>query len=363
MVQAGLEYGCIWTGKATIYLREPEDANTIFYHLSIPKEDECPIPHVSLTFREIIQKSSTGLRSGQLSPASYCTQPKHPHGERNKNSDPETSDELFQPRLIERVSCDSYKNFAGSSRYGSIDVQNFTQEKYMTECCTHKCLRELKFGGPLDPACPNSKEHGKEFHEINQESLLDLVRRQLADDLDNTLEQLDKSRFHCTSYKVRLVSHGYTLFAKFVPKWYRSDLQHKVKVYDRLEPLQGIHFPVHLGNFDLEPPYFYHGYVMLVHMMLLSYRRLSVMSEIPSKDVSRVILQAKKAYQKVHQLNVYLRRSDFQDIFLNHNTGQVVVTNFDCAALTLPNRNKKKRSYGTAFFRAIRAIKKNLKIF
>ncbi|KAI1007270.1 hypothetical protein K3495_g953 [Podosphaera aphanis] len=39
MVMAGLEYGCIWTGEAIIFLQVPEDPRTVFYHLSIPKEN------------------------------------------------------------------------------------------------------------------------------------------------------------------------------------------------------------------------------------------------------------------------------------------------------------------------------------
>ncbi|KAI1003972.1 hypothetical protein K3495_g4241 [Podosphaera aphanis] len=38
-IQAELEYGCIWTGKAIIFLRLPENPRTILNHLSVPKED------------------------------------------------------------------------------------------------------------------------------------------------------------------------------------------------------------------------------------------------------------------------------------------------------------------------------------
>ncbi|TAQ85977.1 hypothetical protein B7494_g5705 [Chlorociboria aeruginascens] len=39
MVQAGLEYGEIYTGEATIFLRIPDDPSTVYYYLSVPKSD------------------------------------------------------------------------------------------------------------------------------------------------------------------------------------------------------------------------------------------------------------------------------------------------------------------------------------
>jgi hypothetical protein len=42
MVRAGVEYGEIYTGEATIFLRVPEDPSTVYYSLSIPKGDVGP---------------------------------------------------------------------------------------------------------------------------------------------------------------------------------------------------------------------------------------------------------------------------------------------------------------------------------
>lgn len=40
MVQAGLEYGCISTGEATIFLRVlEEDPMTVYYYLLVPKHN------------------------------------------------------------------------------------------------------------------------------------------------------------------------------------------------------------------------------------------------------------------------------------------------------------------------------------
>ncbi len=42
MVRAGVKYGEIYTGEATIFLRIPEDASTVYYSLSVPKGDVGP---------------------------------------------------------------------------------------------------------------------------------------------------------------------------------------------------------------------------------------------------------------------------------------------------------------------------------
>jgi hypothetical protein len=42
MVRAGVEYGEIYTGEATIFLRIPDDPSTVYYSLSVPKGDVGP---------------------------------------------------------------------------------------------------------------------------------------------------------------------------------------------------------------------------------------------------------------------------------------------------------------------------------
>ena len=43
MVRAGLQYGEIYTGEATIFLRIPDDPSTVYYSLSVPKGDVGPL--------------------------------------------------------------------------------------------------------------------------------------------------------------------------------------------------------------------------------------------------------------------------------------------------------------------------------
>jgi hypothetical protein len=39
MIRAGVEYGEIYTGEATIFLHVPDDPSTVYYALSVPKGD------------------------------------------------------------------------------------------------------------------------------------------------------------------------------------------------------------------------------------------------------------------------------------------------------------------------------------
>ncbi|KAF2193045.1 hypothetical protein K469DRAFT_551681 [Zopfia rhizophila CBS 207.26] len=42
MVKIGLEYGCVCTGEAFIFLRVPDDPRTVHYFPSVPKGDVGP---------------------------------------------------------------------------------------------------------------------------------------------------------------------------------------------------------------------------------------------------------------------------------------------------------------------------------
>ncbi|OCK74851.1 hypothetical protein K432DRAFT_309839, partial [Lepidopterella palustris CBS 459.81] len=135
---------------------------------------------------------------------------------------------------------------------------------------TQNCLRGVVNGGPLDNACPNVKEHGSKSHQIERSSFITLIRRQLANDLDANFEPLDLPSSRSVPFKVRLASHGYMLAAKCTAVDFVAFLKHEAAVYQQLKPIQGIHVPVHLGNIDLDKPYYYEGIAGLVNVMFLS---------------------------------------------------------------------------------------------
>ena len=74
-----------------------------------------------------------------------------------------------------------------------------------------------------------------------------------------------------TLFKITLMSHSYTIATKGTVKAFIKDLQHEVKVYQQLKPLQGHCVPFCLGGIDPVIPYSYNVGVQIVHMILLSW--------------------------------------------------------------------------------------------
>ena len=73
-------------------------------------------------------------------------------------------------------------------------------------------------------------------------------------------------------FKVRLTSHGYILAAKCTVINFVGYLNQEAAIYERLRPIQGMHVPVHLGNIDLDRPYFYNSIAEIIYIIFLSFR-------------------------------------------------------------------------------------------
>ncbi|KXJ85265.1 hypothetical protein Micbo1qcDRAFT_169547 [Microdochium bolleyi] len=140
--------------------------------------------------------------------------------------------------------------------------------------CTQRCLLGLVRGGMLHMACPNVQLHqqgSSQYHPVDLQNWLQLLRGQLADSLDTNIVPLRKQGARGVAFQVTLAQYGYTIVAKGTIAEFVNDLDHEGRVYKTLEPLQGIHVPVFLGAFHLERPYYYDHRVRLVYMMLLSW--------------------------------------------------------------------------------------------
>jgi hypothetical protein len=141
--------------------------------------------------------------------------------------------------------------------------------------CTQACLLGLKRGWPLDDACPNVSAHRAHGdgarHAVDARTFAWLVREQLARDLDDGCEPLDKQGARGALFKITLAAHGYTLVAKGTVSAFVPDLRHEGRVYRRLERIQGEAVPVCLGNIDLVEMYYLDLDVEIVHMLLMSW--------------------------------------------------------------------------------------------
>ncbi|KAF2416655.1 hypothetical protein EJ08DRAFT_98933 [Tothia fuscella] len=404
MVQAGLEYGCICTGEATIFLRVPENPSTVYYYLSVPKGDvgqstgwssdldtdnrlhltavgqmlaftlqATKTPPRSQGWRseamkqlktwkvvyddlletipvrdtisseylppkhtDFLRISPIRLRSKALLAASSCHEQEGQSQPSDEEPDPDTPSRPSRLYPIQNVPGQAGKGSTRSSHQEGNDGRQYTQHSlgfFERPYCTHECLRGLKIGGPLDKACPNAKEHGIHSHQINRSSFLDLIRDQLDGDLDANFEPIGIPGSRGVPFKVRLASHGYTLFAKCTPEWFILCLQHEANVYDRLEPIQGGCVPVHLGNINLKQPYRYEGFVMLVHVMFLSFGGDPIDHHISGESKAHLTHQIEGAVKAIHRLNVLHRDAELRNMLWNPVTRQAVVTDFERAKI------------------------------
>ncbi|KAG5937756.1 hypothetical protein E4U59_004210, partial [Claviceps monticola] len=106
------------------------------------------------------------------------------------------------------------------------DLQNMDDHPY----CTHECLRGLTLGGSLDEECPNAKNHGTEH--IDREEFLRLIREQLEFPRINAeFLPLNASGSVGLLFKIRLLSHGYTLVAKAFSKYDRDIMCCRGKIF------------------------------------------------------------------------------------------------------------------------------------
>jgi hypothetical protein len=216
--------------------------------------------------------------------------------------------------------------------------------------CTQNCLLGLANGGPLDSACPNVEEHGRDSHQIDRSSFLVLMRHQLARDLDADFEPMGLPFTSGVPFKVRLAIYGYTLFAKGTSVELIHRLKCEAAVYNRLKSIQGIHVPVHLGNIDLDQSYYYQG-ASVVHLMFLSFGGTPILRHMNDENKTALIQQTKSAIHAIHQLKVLHQDAMPRNILWNSVTGQPMVIDFERAKIsallvalgvTSPNRKRKR---------------------
>lgn len=397
MVKLGVEYGCVCTGEAFIFLRVPDDPMTVYYFLSVPKGDvggatgwapDSDGPnHLHLTavgqmLAFTLQALKTPRRSHQwrveaasrlnswevvyedllqaipeedapsseyrpprhdgllrMSPVQLrrrhtpvnspsCARPQDQHAASDQDSDYNTpSRRRPPPQRVSRAHASS-----SSSSTPSQSSRGGRGGRY----CTQNCLLGLVNGGPLDMSCPNVRDHGQNYHQIDRPTLLTCIRQQLSSDLDTDCKPVSLPGACGVLFRVRLKSHGYTVAAKATPIDFVPRLQHEAAVYDLLRPIQGIHVPVHLGNIDLATPYYYEGICELVHLMFLSFggKRISQCLTIGNRPL--ITKQVDYSARAIHNLGVLHKDLEPRNILWNEETGGVMVIDFERAEVVKP---------------------------
>ena len=126
-------------------------------------------------------------------------------------------------------------------------------------------------------------------------------------------------------------------------------------MYKRLRPIQGIHVPVHLGNIDLDRPFFYHGIAEIVHMMFMSFGGPLISRHMNAENRLYVARQVERSIQAIHELGVLHRDLMPPNILWSTEAGQAMVIDFERAevlkprivlGVLSPNRKRKRATKG-----------------
>ena len=356
MIESGLEYSCIITGEAIVFLwiRE-EEPNTLYYHLAEPKEEVMTADVFQYSLTAVSQLLSFSLlamrstrrcqqwRNASIAGAQTWTvdwkemlrgipsdENISPPPSGRKPRKYETVDRSPYP-LRSKASCkpnktstsDNRDDPAGDSDDGPEDMPTPSKKKepraslkrggerrrgqqqdtssgkqQHRQYCTHRCLLGLARRSALDRRCPNVGLHRQgrkgRTHLLDKQQFADLVQRQLATDLDDNVTELHKQGIRGALFQISLVSHGYVVVAKATCEVYIPYLQHEGRIYDQLEILQGNTIPVYLGNINLERPWL-DLHVRLTHMLLMSWAGEERAKEVEGKEDLRAHIKAFQA--------------------------------------------------------------------
>ena len=401
MVRLGVEFGCVSTGIAFIFLRIPDDPRTVQYYVSVPKGDvgestgwthdassenrlhltavgqmlaftlrALKTPPRSQIWRsnaasqlktwtvsaeEILKKVSDDELSSDYQPPrkddyirmspvrlrprvnkvaktqcrSNLANVGHFDGENSdsdtsgpKDADPDTPcPPRGATRRSDRIQTRDSKTTKSKSRTDN------TERSY----CTHKCLLGLVAGGLLDKKCPNVELHGEGArHTINYRSFLQRMRQQLFTNPDEGCEEFGRPGSRGVLFKVRLLSHGYTMAAKGTASHFIPYLKHEASMYCKLQPIQGRHVPVCVGSINLKRPWFYQGFAEVVHMIFLSYCGRPI-SQTAGLEKTSLKGEIRRSLQAVHKLGVLHCDAEARNLLWHE--GQVLVIDFERAKI------------------------------
>jgi hypothetical protein len=397
MVAIGLEYGCVCTGEAYIFLRVPDDPRTVYYYLSVPSGDvgentgwtSDPSRSNRLHLTAVGQMLAFTLQALKTPPRS---QKWRANAVAQLNSWVVTYNDILDIIPLEDVPSSEYRPPSNDTflRMSPIQLRQRVAPTSSPGCgepsehdeasdnepdpdtpsrppfshslitrtsaptgssppsgdrrggsqsgqyCTQKCLLGLVKGDLLDTSCPNVRCHGDIYHQINQRTLLDLVSQQLFEDMDTDCTPIGGPGACGVPFRIRLKSHGYTFAAKATPVDFVRRLKQEGAIYQHLYPIQGVHVPVYLGNVDLKMPYFFEGIAELVHMMFLSFGGELISKHITPNNRLPVTQQVDLSAQAIHDLQVLHKDLEPRNILWNEETKGVMVIDFERAEVLKP---------------------------
>jgi hypothetical protein len=390
MVGKGIRYGYVCTGETYVFLHIPDDPSCVYYSVCVPSLDfqdddetrlhrtavaqvfafvlqaiRSPLPSQAwhsaaenldiwcVEYEDVLrsipetkrkEKRATpykpqrwkGFKRSPIRTRSRClpaeggTQQPSSDDENDHHESPsptfDRANRRKEPPAIPKDTRSGEMKDRGGAQRGNSMRQNIQARPY----CTHKCLRGLAFGDPIDKECPNMRDHGS-VH-IDQQQFLVLIRSQLAVDRgpDADCVPLHLSGSRGSLFKVRLSSHGYTLVAKGVEGMDAALLRHENEVYDCIRALQGEYVPVCLGTVDLIEPYYFDSGVFK-HFLFMSYagRPVFKSGQVKAGIVDKIVT----AFTELHKCHILHCDAEPRNVLYDVRISRCMIVDFERASI------------------------------
>ena len=196
--------------------------------------------------------------------------------------------------------------------------------------CTQRCLLGLRQGGSLDEACPNVSKHKKgsrsERHVIDAQSLLQLLKQQLDQDLDHYCNPWGECGAYGAPFKITSTHYGYTVIGKGTTSQLWKKVSREATVYQHLQKAQASAVPVFLGSIDLTRTYF-HEAGRIKHMLLMAWGGETVShAQVPGIDS-----EIQQSMREISNLGIIHNDRREQNLLWNTELGRVLIIDFhDC---------------------------------
>ncbi|ERS95343.1 hypothetical protein HMPREF1624_08221 [Sporothrix schenckii ATCC 58251] len=343
MIATGIEYAYVATGDSVLFLRVPKDDwRTLYYHL-------CDFSVPSVYDAAARRNLNKGLRAPHETAAAYfasfCIWA--------SQSTPRPASWISAAEMDLKRWPSQYED-DGSGTTCKLPTQPPVSVPWTMPYCTQACLGSMQRQKALDDKCPNvqlhreaAARHGAFRHPLTVDELRDRVVTQLATNADQDCECLGRHGLfgrHGVLFKITVTGHGYTFVAKGVRASDREVLQHEERMYRVAEDVQGQIVPVFLGVIDLRQAIPLHSYVLVRHMMLLSYAGPDVQRALregllpPNSDLEREGLRTQKELRAEGVVNEDVRRPN-----MAWNDEEQRVMHFDLYRATSEYRSREDK--------------------
>ncbi|KAG6313837.1 hypothetical protein E4U22_000598 [Claviceps purpurea] len=377
MVKNNVRYGYIDTGEAMVFLHiKDHDPFVVEYHISIPKSDaeketdadgklrlSAVFQVLAFTIQAMKAPKATSdwlarvkllpkWKDARMEAKDYSSGPDlkvkySPYKNRNKKREPHPSDpdtavtrSAFQlaNRLAEEANDEDEADDSGPGKKKSQNLGmhkrpdgrcKMQSDVVNRSYCTHECVRGLAFGTPLDKNCPNVKDHGSKH--IDRQEFLRLMREQLdGENAHANCKPINASGHIGHLFKIRLLSHGYTLVTKAVGLCDSAPIIHEEKMYNYLRDLQGRFIPACPGHVELKWLFRGEAYdnTPFRHFLFLSYAGKPVLKALSKVDNS-VVREVLDALAQLHQRRVMHRDAEPRNMLYDARTGRFMVIDLE----------------------------------